>query len=256
LNILNAFDGATDEIIKPSDIMNRIEGFPETVIVTFGSRMLEKLLDECGGENNAEIVANLQISFTVPVYRIKYKGKELAIYQTAVGGPATVGLLEETAAMGGKKFLIFGSCGSLDKDITDGHIVVPDEAYRDEGTSYHYAPPSPDGYIRVNSAERLFSILTELEVPALRGRTWTTDAFYRETRGNFEKRRNEGCLTVEMECSAAAAFAAFRNVEVYQFLYTADNLGGGEWERRLLGGMTDDHRRTYARIALEAAIRL
>ena len=35
---------------------------------------------------------------------------------------------------------MFGGSGCLDKDIARGKIVIPTEAYRDEGTSYHYVP--------------------------------------------------------------------------------------------------------------------
>jgi len=73
---------------------------------------------------------------------------------TSIGGPTTVGLLEEVLIKGGKKILLFGSCGSLDSSITDGHIVVPTHAYRDEGTSYHYVSSIEGEFIEVKTAKR------------------------------------------------------------------------------------------------------
>lgn len=37
------------------------------------------------------------------------------------------------------------------------------------------------------------------------GKTWTTDAFYRETPDKMKARKSQGCICVDMECSAVAA---------------------------------------------------
>jgi hypothetical protein len=59
-----------------------------------------------------------------------------------------------------------------------------------------------------------------------------------------------------MECASVMAMAEFRKADIFQFLYTADNLDCIEWEPRLLGNMPQDIREKYVRIALEVAIRL
>ena len=71
----------------------------------------------------------------------------------------------------------------------------------------------------------------------------------------MQKRKAEGCGTVEMECACVMALAQFRKKEVYQFLYAADSLHG-EWDRRILGAMPEDLRESIAKIALETVIRL
>ena len=155
-------------------------------------------------------------------------------------------------AWGVKKFVFFGCCGVLDNTIADGNLVVPTEAYRDEGTSYHYMPAGD--YIEVKTADKLSEIMTELKLPYVKGRTWTTDAFFRETRNNMQKRKDEGCLTVEMECASIMAAGQFRGVEVYQYLYAADNLDAAEWEIRSLGEellLSEDEK--YLIIALDIA---
>ena len=48
-------------------------------------------------------------------------------------------------------------------------------------------------------------------------------------------RKEEGCICVDMECSAIAALAKFRNKEVFQFFYAADNLDAAKWDKRSLG---------------------
>ena len=58
--------------------------------------------------------------------------------------------------------------------------------------------------------EAIRSVLDERGIGYLAGKTWTTDGLYRETPGRVARRRAEGCLTVEMECSAFCAVARFR----------------------------------------------
>ena len=88
----------------------------------------------------------------------------------------------------------FGSAGSLDKETTKGKYVIPYEAYRDEGMSYHYA--SPKDYIQIKNAEVMENIFNALELPYVMGKVWTTDAIYRETRNLVEKRKSEGCIAL------------------------------------------------------------
>jgi uridine phosphorylase len=155
---------------------------------------------------------------------------------------------------GCRKFVFFGSCGVLDREIAEHALIVPAAAYRDEGTSYHYAPPGT--FIDIPTAPRLAEIFKELKLPHIRGKTWTTDAPFRETRGNVEKRKQAGCVTVEMECASIMAVARFRGVEAYQFLYAADNLDAAEWDARTLGSLPQDAGQAFLRIALETAIRV
>lgn len=238
-------------VISPRDSAQRVEGFPETVMSCFSinSAGLFKDLPGCGQVSSIPCCMGDN-----PIYRAEYGGKEIGFYQTLVGGSASAALLEEVIEKGAKRLLFWGSCGSLDKSITGGHIIVPTAAYRDEGTSYHYSPPAD--YIEVETADRLTEILKEMSVPHVRTRTWTTDAIYRETRREMELRRAEGCSVVEMECASLMAVSQFRGIPVYQFLYAADCLDGEQWDMRILGNMPQDMRERIFRIALEAAIRL
>jgi hypothetical protein len=65
-----------------------------------------------------------------------------------------------------------------------------------------------------------------------RGRTWTTDAFYRETPGRIARRRAEGCCTVEMEAAALFAVARHRGKKLGVLLYAGDDLSGAAWNAR------------------------
>lgn len=69
--------------------------------------------------------------------------------------------------------------------------------------------------------------------------------------------RLQGCICVDMECSANAATARFRGRELFQFFYAADNLDAEQWDIRSLGNdaklMEKDR---IAMIALELAVRI
>lgn len=72
--------------------------------------------------------------------------------------------------------------------------------------------------------------------------TWTTDGFYRETPEKVAYRKEEGCAVVEMECSALAAVAQFRNVIWGQILFTADSLADIEkYDARNFGEDSYEH---------------
>lgn len=118
-------------------------------------------------------------------------------------------MLEEVFQMGVQKVVIFGTCGVLDSRIEDCSIIIPDRVLRDEGTSYHYAPPSDEIEVNQKSMKMFTELLDELHVKYTVGKTWTTDSFYRETPEKVKRRKAAGCICVDMECSANAAVCDF-----------------------------------------------
>ena len=248
MSILDAYDPAREAVLEPSHAAAPVEGFPETVVVTFQPSLTQAAANWPG----TRVLGHLPVFFQIPIYAIDYQGKTFGLYQTLLGGAASAGMMEEVIARGARRFVLFGSCGSLTRDLPDGHLIVPTAARRDEGVSYHYLPPEGD-YIPLDTAPRTAQVLTRLGVPFVEGPTWTTDALYRETRRNVARLQAEGCLSVGKECAACAAVCRFRGVEFYQFLYTEDNLGGDFWDPGLLGKLPQDAKEAYFRLALELA---
>ena len=158
--------------------------------------------------------------------------------------------------MGAKKFVLFGSCGVLDDEKTRGNIIVPTAAVRDEGTSYHYAPPAPEIEADQRSVAVLEQVLNDLKCPYVKGKTWTSDAIYRETVPVIGERRSEGCLAVEMECASMMAAARYRGIPFIQFLYGADSLSADGWEIRDLAAYGADAAEKYMLLAFECALRM
>ena len=81
--------------------------------------------------------------------------------------------------------------------------------------------------------------MEENRIPYVLGKTWTTDAFYRETVNNFEKHKTDGCISVEMEGSAVQAVCDFRGLEVYMFFTSGDLLDAPEWTDRKKKGQIE-----------------
>lgn len=137
-------------------------------------------------------------------------GSTVGVVHPGVGAPMAAVTLEECVVLGGRRFTAVGGAGVLVPDLVLGHAVVVDSALRDEGTSFHYLAAGRPVEADPSGVEALVATLHAADVAHTVGRTWTTDAIYRETRARTERRRAEGCLTVEMEAAALIAVARYR----------------------------------------------
>ena len=82
------------------------------------------------------------------------------------------------------------------------------------------------------TVKTVVSCLEQMGIPFTTGKTWTSDAIYRETPDMVELRRNEGCITVEMEAAAFFAVSQYYNIPLAQLLYAGDDVSGDEWDSR------------------------
>jgi uridine phosphorylase len=190
-----------------------------------------------------------------PIYELEMNGQRVAFFHPGIGGPLAAGLMEENIARGCCKFIACGGAGVLNSDIAVGHLVVPTSAVRDEGVSYHYLPPSREVLAQPEAVVVIERVLKRHDVPYVTGKTWTTDAFYRETPEKVQRRRDEGCLTVEMEAASFLAVAQFREVIFGQILYGGDDLGGEEWDSREWNSRTSVREKLFW-LAAEACLEL
>lgn len=238
-------------LFSPSDTTKQIENFPEICVSTFSENIIQKFSSLDTTEKIAELYS---ANGVIPVYKIRYKNTDIAFYLSRVGAPACVVGFEEIIAMGAKKFVLFGSCGVLDDDKVKDNIIVPVSAVRDEGTSYHYAAPSPEIRADAHSIRILEHVLTKCGYPYIKGKTWTSDAIYRETLPLIQERRENGCLVAEMECASMLAVSQYRQIPFIQFLYGADNLSSDTWEIRDLAlyGLTNAEK--YMVLAFECGL--
>lgn len=225
---ITEFDDDRSAFIRPHQVVQPVD-ISSRCVLCFFAEAVEAILAQYPHRQAATLRAE---SVDLPVYELEYKGEKLALMLARVGAPAAAIQMEELAALGCKSFIACGSCGVLQKDIAVGHLIIPTAAVRDEGTSYHYAPPSRDIHADEGVVEKIAQSLAEQGVPFIKAKTWTTDAIYRETNRRIAQRKAEGCVTVEMEAAAYMAVAAYNGLSFGQILYAGDNLGGAEWDSR------------------------
>jgi uridine phosphorylase len=223
------FDPTLEALIEPSRIIQQFDGAPESCVLCFFQDVLDKLRDD--GRLTLLWNAHSELGLH-PAYQIEMDGRALMVTHPGIGAPLAAALLEESIARGCRKFIACGGAGVLQSDIVMGHIVVPISAVRDEGTSYHYLPPGREVSASRVSIDAIERVLKAHEIPYIAGKTWTTDAYYRETPAKIQRRKDEGCVTVEMEAAAFFAVAQFRGVTFAQMLYGGDDVGGVEWDSR------------------------
>jgi uridine phosphorylase len=208
--------------IKPIDIS-------EHCVLTFFKEVIDRLVEN----KRARLVHNMKSEMGLfPVYEMKVDGRRLAVMHPGLASPLSAAVLEELVALGCRKFIACGGAGVLHKKIGRGTVVVVNAAVRDEGTSYHYLPPSREVKANTKAIKIIETVLKRQKVEYLVGKTWTTDAFFRETKEKIALRKSEGCLTVEMEAAAFLAVSQFRKVKFGQILYAGDDVSGEEWDQR------------------------
>lgn len=247
--ILEEFDKSTTAILNPEDFSPKIDGFPKTVVGFFSKDIMDEIVEKYQAKIIYEI---LDANATYPVYEIEFENTKIAVTMALVGAPACVGNFEEVIACGVENLLLVGSCGRLTSDIDHFSIVLPTSAIRDEGTSYHYLPSSDEVQLDEDAIKSVEKVLQKLKISYAKGKTWTTDAIFRETRAKTNKRIEQGAIVVDMECSAMAALAKFRKVKFAQIFYAADTLAEEVYDIKLLD-VHKDKKSTIIPIALKCA---
>lgn len=205
---------------------------PHRAIFAFLGDIVDDYAASCGAE---VLEVYRTIGRNTNIYRIHHNGEELCLCRAPLGGSAAVQLMDFLLGHGVTQVIATGSCGAL-TNLPENAFLIPTDALRDEGASYHYLPPAR--YIQTSESLRsaLKQVLKEHGLSWAECITWTTDGFYRETEGMVAYRREEGCLVVEMECASMAACALFRSAEFAQLLYTADSLAeAGKHDSRSWG---------------------
>lgn len=216
-------------IISPTGID---VGGAETAVITFSDHLFRELITN----GNGKIIGELPGCASITVYEINYNGKRMVATKCPVGAPAAASAIEELIVCGIENIVAYGICGTL-TDIPTRNLVVPDVAFRDEGTSYHYAPPSES--VDVKNHGKIAEYFDTIGQGYTMGGVWTTDGFYRETRTRANYMKERGCVSVDMECSALQTVCNVRGKEYYVFFISADSLAGEEWQPNYI---LDDHK--------------
>src|SRR4051812_8114187 len=176
------FDGEPEAILEPRKLINPLDTMPTHGVICFFQDVISHFVTQGIAQ---EIYALRSEMGRHPIYVHEVQGQRVALFHPGVGAPLAAGILEEVIALGCRNFIACGGCGVLNRELAQGHLVVPNVAIRDEGTSYHYLAPSREVSASPTAVEAIEATLRRRKVEYILGKTWTTDAIYRETRARM-----------------------------------------------------------------------
>jgi len=175
------------------------------------------------------------------LYEFTLADRTAGIIGCAVGAPFAVLVAEELFACGCRILISLTSAGQIFSADEPPYFVIIDRALRDEGTSYHYAPPDEFAGADSRIVATAMSAVTDAGLRAYVGPSWTTDAPFRETAAAVEAARAKGILAVEMEAAALYTFACKRNAAVLCLAHVTNRMGltEGDFEKGEADGSAD-----------------
>ena len=154
----------------------------------------------------------------------------ISVTGSFIGAPYAVMLLENLIAWGARQIIFIGWCGAISDQVNIGDVILPTSIYIDEGTSRHYgAGNNLPLQLTFPLVPKVRQALNTKKEDYHEGPVWTTDAVYRETRGEVAVHQQNGILAVEMEFSALASVARFREVDLAGLLVVSDELSSMSW---------------------------
>jgi uridine phosphorylase len=146
----------------------------------------------------------------------------------AVGAPMATLCLEKLVALGARRIVVYGWCGSIHPNLRIGDLFLPSSGWSEEGTSQHYPVGRPWD---MSLHTELLHLLEQAASMPKFGKIWTTDALYRETREKVATYAGQGIWAVDMEFTALQAVAAFREIALAAVMLVSDELFSGRWNR-------------------------
>jgi uridine phosphorylase len=168
-------------------------------------------------------------------------GQQVGIVGRVVGASFAVLVAEELFASGCRFLVSLTSAGQILPSGPPPYFVIVDHALRDEGTSYHYAAPSEFAGADPQLIARAAKAMEGQKPRCVVGRSWTTDAPFRETPEAIEAARAKGILAVEMEAAALYTFARVTGAAVLCLAHVTNTMGqtGTDFEKGEADGTHD-----------------
>jgi uridine phosphorylase len=164
----------------------------------------------------------------------QHAGVRLGLVPCAVGASFAVLVAEELFAAGCHLLISLTSAGQIAGDFgAPPYFVLIEQAWRDEGTSYHYLPPAERANIRPELLQALHGAFTGTPVRVHSGTAWTTDAPFRETASAIAFYQKQGVAAVEMEAAALYAFSEVRAQPIVCFAHVTNQMAvvEGDFEK-------------------------
>ena len=185
------------------------------------------LVDYLSTTKQAQVDASWACYHT-KLHTFKHNEIEFGIIGRVVGASFAVLVAEELSTCGCELLISITSAGQIVSLGQPPYVVLIEEALRDEGTSYHYLPPSPYASLHPILKACISNGWDHSQIPLYSGASWTTDAPFRETEAMIEWCRERGILTVEMEAAALYALAQARQYNIICFAHVTNSMGQTE----------------------------
>lgn len=177
-------------------------------------------------------------------FRGRYKGVDVSVTSTGIGGPSAAIAFEELIRVGAKVLIRVGTSGSLQPSLNLGDVVVAQSAIRDEGTSKQYVPiewPATADFdltVALKRAADLQLSSSGNHLNAYVGVVHSKDAFYAEEpkllptaemwKMKWTAWQKIGCLCTEMEAAALFTVAQVHGVKAGSILTVIGETKDGE----------------------------
>ena len=181
--------------------------------------------------NGAEL-NNCWACYHSELYSAIYKDLHFGVIGCAVGAAYAVLLAEQLFVSGCELLISVTSAGKLNESVNKDYILI-EECLRDEGTSFHYLPPDEEASLNSQLSSKLRTLFDNDNISVQPGRSWTTDAPYRETNSSVHAAKMKGADCVEMEASALYAFSKVKNKPVVCFAHLTNSMAQqiGDFEK-------------------------
>ena len=166
------------------------------------------------------------------LYSANYKDLQFGIIGCAVGASYAVLLAEQLFVSGCELLISITSAGKINERVNSDYLLIKDTIW-DEGTSYHYLPADEESKISTELLEKLLALTSNQSVSVQIGKSWTTDAPYRETSSAIAQAKALGADAVEMEASALYAFSKAKSKRVVCYAHLTNSMAqqNGDFEK-------------------------
>ena len=152
--ITESYSEEREALFSPGASLGERKHLCDTAIATFSGEIFQAVIDKYPHREVGNICS---ANGCIPIYVIEIGGMEIVFYLSSIGAClAGNDIIEMEWQTGVKNFIIFGSCGALDSETINGKYIIPTQAYRDEGMSYHYAPPAD--YMEIKNSDCAFRL--------------------------------------------------------------------------------------------------
>lgn len=157
-----------------------------------------------------------------------YEGLPITVCSHGVGASGAAIAFEELIVAGARRLLRVGTCGGLQADVTDGHLVIAVAAVQNTG---YVREVAPQGYPAVADPHLTIALQQAADMGSHTvhsGLVLTRDAFYGGVQApqlpDYATMSAANVLAVEMECAALFTVGSLRGVRTAAILTVDGNV--------------------------------